>query len=142
MYRITKQIVNGANNVIAEDLIAHVDCNSQELKTYIIPKFHKLAQAKSLYYKDRGQSNHVRYVFEYFVIGNIEAVIKLANEGIKNSIEAANSHIDFLNSAVKESNKRNRRDIKYGVREHHDINDYAFNEKYEAKVEDYKLIVD
>lgn len=141
MYRITKQIVNGANNVITEDFIGYVDCNSHEFATRVAPKYHNLAKANTLCYKDRGQSLSVKYVFECLIVADIDSIIRLADGEINARIIEANNYIDFLNKTVKLANKRNHRNDNYGVREYYKSSDFKFGDNCEINESDYKVIV-
>lgn len=142
MYKITKQLVNGADNIMTEELIGYVDCNSQELAARIAPKYHNLAKANTLYYKDRGQSIRVRYIFEYIIIADIDTMIRLADGEMNARIIEANNYIDFLNKTVKLANKKNHRDADYGVREHYKKSDFVFGDSVDVVEDGYRVIIE
>lgn len=106
MFEIRKEIVNSIGNVQRSEQIGFVNCTKDELISSIANNYYNLARADTLYYKLRGQSYTVRYVFIYKSLATIADAVKHAKANIKARVDEANEYITAANAAYKESNKR------------------------------------
>lgn len=106
MFEIKKEIVNSIGNVQHSEHIRFVNCDNKELFNALTDTYYRLAKANTLYYKLRGQSYIVRYVFIDCEVLSAETAIDIANADIKANVAEANDYIKSANTAYKKSNKR------------------------------------
>lgn len=106
MFEIRKEVVNAVGNVQSSEFIGYVDCNLEDVINCLSKVYCNLARAKTLYYKLRGQSYTVRYIFINTPLADIDTVIALAKADIKANVEYANDYIEKANRAYKHSNRK------------------------------------
>lgn len=126
MFEIRKEVVNSIGNVQRSEQIGFVDCTKEDVINRLAKTYYNLAKANTLYYKVRGQSYIVRYVFIYRALAKIDDAIKLAHADIKARVAEANDYIKTANAAYKESNKRRGLRDKSMIIKPIDIRDYMF----------------
>lgn len=106
MFEIRKEVVNAIGNVQSSEHIGFVDCSEDDVINRLSKIYCNLARANTLYYKVRGQSYTVRYVFVHTAVADINTALKLANAEIKLNIANANEYIADANRAYKHSNHK------------------------------------
>lgn len=141
MFEIRKEIVNSIGNVQRSEQIGFVDCTKDELINSIANNYYNLARADTLYYKLRGQSYIVRYVFIYKSLASIANAVKYAKWNIKARVDEANDYIIAANAAYKESNKRRGLWDKSMILKPVDIKDFMWADKAGVAEDRYCLIV-
>lgn len=141
MFEIRKEIVNSIGNVQRSEQIGFVDCTKDELISSIANNYYNLARADTLYYKLRGQSYTVRYVFIYKNLSTIANVIKYSKAIIKARVDEANEYITVANSAYKESNKKRGLKDKSMVLKPVDIKDFMWADKAGVAEDGYVIVI-
>lgn len=141
MFEIRKEIVNSIGNVQRSEQIGFVNCTKDELINYILNNYYNLARADTLYYKLRGQSYTVRYVFIYKNLITIADTVNYTKANIKAHIDEANEYIKTANMAYKESNKRRGLRDKSMMLKPVDIKDFMWADKAGVDEDGYVLIV-
>ena len=127
MFEIRKEVVNAIGNVQSSEHIGFVDCSEDDVINRLSKIYCNLARANTLYYKLRGQSYTVRYVFIHIPLADIDTVITLANSDIRANVAFANDYIAKANRAYKHSNhKRGISDNSMLLAEI-DVNDYLWD---------------
>ena len=121
--------------------IGFVNCTKDELISSIANNYYNLACADTLYYKLRGQSYTVRYVFIYKSLATIADAVKHANADIKARVDEANEYIKTANAAYKESNKKRGLKDKSMVLKPVDIKDFMWTDKAGVVEDGYCLMV-
>lgn len=142
MFEIRKEIVNSIGNVQRSEQIGFVDCTKEDIVNRLAKTYYNLAKANTLYYKLRGQSYIVRYVFIYKAVANIETVIKLANAEVKLNVDCANEYIKTANAAYKESNHKRGLKDKSMVLKPVDIKDFMWADKAGVVEDGYIIVVE
>ena len=142
MFEIRKEIVNAIGNVQRSEHIGFVDCSKDDVINRLAKTYYNLARANTLYYKVRGQSYTVRYVFKYTVVADANTVIKLANADIKLKVELANEYISTANAAYKQSNKRRGIRDKSLTMQKYKVEDYYLNVEKHAVEDGYCLLIE
>lgn len=141
MFEIRKEIVNGVGNVQRSEQVAYVDCSKDVVIKHLVTPYYNLARASTLYYKLRGQSYKVRYVFIYKPLIDVVDAAHFAKEEIKARVAEANDYVRIANSAYKESNrKRGLRDKSLELKPV-DIRDFVFADVAEDSDVGYVLMV-
>lgn len=141
MFEIRKEIVNSIGNVQRSGQVGFVNCTKDELISSIANNYYNLARAETLYYKLRGQSYTVRYVFIYRNLASIADAVKHAKANIKACVNEANEYIKTANSAYKESNKKRGLKDKSMALKPVDIKDFMWADKAGVVEDGYCLIV-
>ena len=142
MFEIRKEIVNSIGNVQRSEQIGFVDCTKEDIVNRLAKTYYNLAKANTLYYKVRGQSYIVRYVFIYKAVANIETVIKLANAEVKLNVDCANEYIETANAAYKESNHKRGLKDKSMMLKPVDIKDFMWADKAGVVENGYMIVVE
>ena len=142
MFEIRKEIVNAIGNVQRSDRIGFVNCSKDDVINRLAKTYYNLARANTLYYKVRGQSYTVRYVFKYTAVADINAVLKLANAEIKLNVANANEYIDAANAAYKQSNKRRGIRDKSLAMQKYKVEDYYVNVEKHVIEDGYCLLIE
>ena len=142
MFEIRKEIVNAIDNVQRSEHIGFVDCSKDDVINRLAKTYYNLARANTLYYKVRGQSYTVRYVFKYTAVADANTVIKLANADIKLKVELANEYISTANAAYKQSNKRRGIRDKSLTMQKYKVEDYYLNVEKHAVEDGYCLLIE
>lgn len=106
MFEIRKEVVNSIGNVQRSEQIGCVDCSKEAVIKHLATPYYNLARANTLYYKLRGQSYKVRYVFIYKPLIDVADAAHFAKEEIKARVAEANYYVRIANSAYKESNRK------------------------------------
>lgn len=106
MIEVKRLVINSAGNVRESRVTAFVDCTEEEANTVLAAHYSALAKVESLYYKLRGQSYIVKYLFVYKDLYSLDIAISNANTGISKNITEANRYIAYSNTAYKMSNSR------------------------------------
>lgn len=141
MFEIRKEVVNSIGNVQRSEQIGFVNCTKDELIGSIANNYYNLARADTLYYKLRGQSYTVRYVFIYKSLATIADAVKHAKADIKARVDEANEYIKTANAAYKESNKKRGLRDKSMVLKPVDIKDFMWADKAGVVEDGYCLMV-
>ena len=142
MFEIRKEIVNGVGNVQRSEQVAYVDCSKDVVIKHLATPYYNLARASTLYYKLRGQSYKVRYVFIYKPLIDVVDAAHFAKEEIKARVAEANDYVRVANSAYKESNrKRGLRDKSLELKPV-DVKDYLWADKHGVDEAGYVLMVE
>lgn len=142
MFEIRKEVVNSIGNVQRSEQIGFVDCTKEDVINRLSKVYYNLAKANTLYYKLRGQSYIVRYVFIYKAVANIETVIKLANAEIKASVDAANDYIKTANAVYKKNQKqRGHKDMSMLIKPV-DIRDFMWAKEAVVAEDGYVLMIE
>lgn len=142
MFEIRKEVVNSIGNVQRSEQIGFVDCTKEDIINRLAKVYYNLAKANTLYYKLRGQSYIVRYVFIYKAVANIETVIKLANSDIKLCVAEANDYIKTANAVYKKSQKiRGHKDESMLIKPI-DIRDFMWADKAGVAEDGYVLMIE
>lgn len=142
MFEIRKEVVNSIGNVQRSEQIDFVDCAKEDVINRLAKVYYNLAKANTLYYKLRGQSYIVRYVFIYKAVANIETVIKLANAEIKLNVAEANEYIKTANAVYKKSQKiRGHKDESMLIKPV-DIRDFMWGDKAGVAEDGYVLMIE
>jgi len=142
MFEIRKEIVNSIGNVQRSEQIGFVDCTKDELISSIANNYYNLARADTLYYKLRGQSYTVRYVFIYRNLASIANAVKHAKANIKARIDEANEYIKTANAIYKKSNKKRGIGDKSMALKPVDIKDFMWIDKAGAIEDGYCLMIE
>lgn len=142
MFEIRKEIVNTIGNVQRSEHIGFVNCFKDDVINRLAKTYYNLARANTLYYKVRGQSYTVRYVFKYTVVADIDTVLKLANAEIKLNVANANEYIDTANLVYKQSNKRRGIKDKSLTIQKYKLEDYYLNVEKHALEDGYCLLIE
>lgn len=141
MFEIRKEIVNAIGNVQRSEHIGFVDCSKDDIINRLAKTYYNLARTDTLYYKVRGQSYTVRYVFVHTAIADINTVLKLANAEIKLNIANANEYIDAANLAYKQSNKRRGIRDKSLTMQKYKVEDYYWDNEKHVIEDGYCLLI-
>lgn len=141
MFEIRKEIVNSIGNVQRSEQIGFVDCTKEDVINRLSKTYYNLAKANTLYYKIRGQSYTVRYVFIHKAVANIETAIKLANAEIRLNVDCANEYIKSANAVYKESNKKRGLRDKSMMLKPVDIKDFMWVDKAGIAEDGYVLMI-
>lgn len=142
MFEIRKEIVNAIGNVQRSEHIGFVNCSKGDIINRLAKTYYNLARANTLYYKVRGQSYTVRYVFKYTAVADIDTVLKLANAEIKLNVANANEYIDTANLVYKQSNKRRGIKDKSLTMQKYKLEDYYWNNGEHLSEEGYCLMIE
>lgn len=142
MFEIRKEIVNAIGNVQRSEHIGFVDCSKDDVINRLAKIYHGLARANTLYYKVRGQSYTVKYVFKYTAVADIDTVLKLANAEIKLNVANANEYIDAANLVYKQSNKRRGIKDKSLTMQKYKVEDYYLNVEKHVIEDGYCLLIE
>jgi len=142
MFEIRKEVVNSIGNVQRSEQIGFVNCTKDELISNLSNNYYNLARADTLYYKLRGQSYTVRYIFIYKSLATIADAIKRAKADISSRINEANEYIKTANAAYKESNKKRGLRDKSLVLKPVDIKDFIWVDKAGVIEDGYVLMID
>ena len=142
MFEIRKEIVNAIGNVQHSEHIGFVDCSKDDVINRLAKTYYNLARANTLYYKVRGQSYTVRYVFKYTAVADVNTVIKLANAEIKLNVANANEYIDAANLVYKQSNKRRGIKDKSLTMKKYKVEDYYWNNEKHVMEDGYCLLIE
>lgn len=142
MFEIRKEIVNAIGNVQRSEHIGFVNCSKDDVINRLAKTYYNLARANTLYYKVRGQSYTVRYVFIHKVVADINTVLKLANAEIKQNVANANEYIDAANLAYKQSNKRRGIRDKSLTMQKYKVEDYYWYDENHVIEEGYCLMIE
>ena len=127
MFEIRKEVVNSIGNVQRSEQIGFVNCTKEDVINHLSKTYYQLAKANTLYYKIRGQSYKVRYVFIHKPLIDIKSAAAIANANIKICVDEANEYIKFANTVYKESNhKRGLRDKSLTIKPV-DVGDFMFS---------------
>lgn len=126
MFEIRKEVVNSIGNVQRSEQIGFVNCTKEDVVNHLSKTYYQLAKANTLYYKIRGQSYKVRYVFIHKPLIDIKSATAIANANIKINVDEANKYIKFANAAYKESNHKRGRIDKSLVIKPVDVGDFVF----------------
>lgn len=126
MFEIRKEVVNSIGNVQRSEQIGFVNCTKEDVVNHLSKTYYQLAKANTLYYKIRGQSYKVRYVFIHKPLIDIKSAAAIANANIKICVDEANKYIKFANAAYKESNRKRGLRDKSLVIKPIDIGDFVF----------------
>lgn len=127
MFEIRKEVVNTIGNVQSSEIIGYVDCNLEDIINRLSKIYCNLARANTLYYKLRGQSYTIRYIFINTPLADIDTVIALAKADIKVKVEYANDYIEEANRAYKYSNRKRGIVDNSMLLDKIDVNDYLWN---------------
>lgn len=141
MFEIRKEIVNAIGNVQRSEHIGFVDCSKDDVINRLAKTYYNLARASTLYYKVRGQSYTVRYVFVHTPLADINTVLKLANAEIKLNIANTNEYIDAANLAYKQSNKRRGIRDKSLIMRKYKVEDYYWDDGKHVIEDGYCLLI-
>ena len=141
MFEIRKEIVNSIGNVQRSEQIGFVDCTKDELISSIANNYYNLACADTLYYKLRGQSYKVRYVFIYKNLSTIANAVKYSKANIKARVDEANVYITAANAAYKESNKKRGLRDKSMALKPVDIKDFMWADKAGVAEDGYVIVI-
>lgn len=141
MFEIKREIVNSIGNVQRSEQIGFINCTKDELIGSLSNNYYNLARADTLYYKLRGQSYTVRYVFIYKSLATIADAVKHAKANIKARVDEANEYIKTANVAYKESNKKRGLRDKSMVLKPVDINDFIWADKAGVDEDGYVLMI-
>lgn len=142
MFEIRKEVVNGIGNVQYSEQVGYVDCTKDEVIKYLATPYYNLARVDTLYYKLRGQSHKVRYVFIYKPLIDVVGATHFAKEKIKAGVAEANDYIRIANAVYKESNrKRGLRDKSLELKPVN-VNDYLWTNKHGVDEDGYVLMVE
>lgn len=142
MFEIRKEIVNAIGNVQRSEHIGFVNCSKDDVINRLAKTYYNLARANTLYYKVRGQSYTVRYVFKHTPVADINTVLKLANAEIKQNVAQANEYIDAANLAYKQSNKRRGIRDKSLTMQKYKVEDYYWDNEKHVIEDGYCLIIE
>lgn len=142
MFEIRKEIVNSIGNVQHSEHIAFVDCSKDDVINRLAKTYYNLARASTLYYKVRGQSYTVRYVFVHTPLADINTVLKLANAEIKLNVANANEYIDAANLAYKQSNKQRGILDKSLTMQKYKVEDYYWYDEKNVIENGYCLLIE
>lgn len=142
MFEIRKEIVNAIGNVQRSEHIGFVNCSKDDVINRLAKTYYNLARANTLYYKVRGQSYTVRYVFKYTTVADTDTVLKLANAEIKLNVANANEYIDTANLVYKQSNKRRGIKDKSFTMQKYKLEDYYLNVEKHAVENGYCLLIE
>ena len=142
MFEIRKEIVNAIGNVQRSEHIGFVNCSKDDVINRLAETYYNLARANTLYYKVRGQSYTVRYVFIHTPVADVNTVIKLANADIKLKVELANEYIDAANLVYKQSNKRRGIKDKSLAMQKYKVEDYYVNVEKHVIEDGYCLLIE
>lgn len=142
MFEIRKEIVNAIGNVQHSEHIAFVDCSKDDVINHLAKTYYNLARTDTLYYKVRGQSYTVRYVFSYIPLDNINIALKFANEEIKLNVARANEYIDAANLAYKQSNKQRGIRDKSLTMQKYKVEDYYWCDEKNVIEDGYCLLIE
>lgn len=142
MFEIRKEVVNSIGNVQRSEQICFVDCSKEDIINRLAKVYYNLAKANTLYYKLRGQSYIVRYVFVYKAVANIETVIKLANAEIKLNVAEANYYIKTANAVYKKSQKIRGHKDESMLMKPVNINDFMWADKAGVAKDGYVLMIE
>lgn len=141
MFEIRKEVVNAIGNVQSSEHISFVDCSKDVVINHLAAIYYNLARASTLYYKLRGQSYKVRYVFIYKPLIDVVDAFYFAKEEIKARVAEANNYIRVANAIYKESNrKRGLRDKSLELKPI-DIKDFMWADKDGVIEEGYVFMV-
>lgn len=141
MFEIRKEIVNSIGNVQRSGQVGFVNCTKDELISSIANNYYNLARAETLYYKLRGQSYTVRYVFIYRNLASIADAVKHAKANIKACVNEANEYIKTANATYKKSNKKRGIGDKSMALKPVDIKDFMWADKAGTVEDGYCLMV-
>lgn len=141
MFEIRKEIVNSIGNVQRSEQIGFVNCTKDELIDSLSNNYYNLACADTLYYKLRGQSYKVRYVFIYKNLSTIANAVKYSKANIKARVDEANVYIIAANAAYKESNKKRGLRDKSMMLKPVDIKDFMWADKAGVSEDGYVLVI-
>lgn len=142
MFEIRKEVVNGIGNVQYSEQVGYINCSKDAVIKHLATSYYNLARANTLYYKLRGQSHKVRYVFIYKPLLDVVDAAHFAKEKIKADVEEANDYIRIANAAYKESNrKRGLRDKSLELKPV-DVKDYLWAGKAGVDEDGYVLMVE
>lgn len=142
MFEIRKEVVNSIGNVQRSEQIGFVNCTKDELISNLSNNYYNLARADTLYYKLRGQSYTVRYVFIYKSLATIADTVKHAKANISTRVNEANEYIKTANTAYKESNKKRGLRDKSMLLKPVDIKDFIWVDKAGVVEDGYVLMID
>lgn len=141
MFEIRKEVVNSIGNVQRSEQIGFVNCTKEDVVNHLSKTYYQLAKANTLYYKIRGQSYKVRYVFIHKPLIDIKSATAIANANIKICVDEANKYIKFANAAYKESTRKRGLRDKSLVIKPVDIGDFVFGNVAEDSDVGYVLMV-
>ena len=142
MFEIKKEVVNAIGNVQSSEHIGCVDCSKDVVINHLAAIYYNLARASTLYYKLRGQSYKVQYVFIYKPLIDVVDAVYFAKEEIKARVAEANNYIRVANAIYKESNrKRGLRDKSLELKSI-DIKDFMWADKDGVTEEGYVFMVE
>lgn len=142
MFEIRKEIVNGIGNVQRSEQVGYVDCSKDVVIKHLATSYYNLARASNLYYKLRGQSYKVRYVFIYKPLVDVISAAHFAKEEIKARVAEANDYVRVANAAYKESNhKRGLKDKSLELKPIN-IKDFMWADKAGVDEDGYVLMVE
>ena len=127
--KITKEVVNTANNVVASSEFRTIACEVEDF-TNVCNKLHTLAKSDNVLYELNGSSLSVRYSVKVLDIMSIEDFNATINNVINANIDSANIRIRQHNTALAITNKRLARHRKDELQQI-DKFDYMFCDKYE-----------
>lgn len=142
MFEIRKEIVNAIGNVQHSEHIAFVDCSKDDIINRIAKTYYNLACTDTLYYKVRGQSYTVRYVFKYIAVADVMTVLKFANKEIKLNVANANEYIDAANLVYKQSNKQRGIRDKSLIMQKYKVEDYYWCDEKHVIEDGYCLMIE
>ena len=127
--RITKEVVNGANNIAASSEFRTIVCELEDFIS-VCNQLHTLAESDNLLFKINGSSLRVRYSVKVLNVIDINYFNVTVNNAIDNNITAANTKIKLHNTALAITNKRLARHRKDELQQVNKL-DYMFCDKYE-----------
>lgn len=142
MFEIRKEIVNAIGNVQRSEHIGFVNCSKDDIINRLAKTYYNLARANTLYYKVRGQSYTVRYVFKYTAVADVITVLRLANAEIKLNVANANEYIDTANLVYKQSNKQRGIRDKSLTMQKYKLEDYYWNNGEHLNEEGYCFLIE
>lgn len=142
MFEIRKEIVNAIGNIQRSEHIGFVDCSKDDVINRLAKTYYNLARTNTLYYKVRGQSYTVRYVFLYQPLDDINIALKFANEEIKLNVANTNEYIDAANLAYKQSNKRRGIKDKSLTMQKYKVEDYYWYDENHVIEDRYCLMIE
>lgn len=142
MFEIRKEVVNSVGNVQRSEQVGYVDCSKDVVIKHLATPYYNLARASTFYYKLRGQSYKVRYVFIYKPLIDVVDAAHFAKEEIKSRVAEANDYVRIANAVYKKSNrKRGLRDKSLELKPV-DVNDYLWTNKHGVDEEGYVLMIE
>ena len=142
MFEIRKEVVNSIGNVQRSEQIGFVDCSKDVLIKHLATSYYNLARANTLYYKLRGQSYKVRYVFIHKTLIDIVDAVHFAKEETKTRVAEANDYIKTANAVYKKSQKiRGHKDESMLIKPVN-VNDYLWINKHGVDEDGYVLMIE